>query len=129
MQLALQITALPNAWFNDIRIWTSIASILSLGVIFHIQWIEHSRLRNPNGVVLFYWLLLIVAYGIKLRSLISQKIYLDSLPYFVTFCVTFGLSVVEFALEWLVPKRKSAYDALGDEDECPVEYATVFSIL
>lgn len=41
----------------------------------------------------------------------------------------FGLSITEFGLEWLVPKRRSAYDALGDEDECPVEYATVFSIL
>ncbi len=28
-----------------------------------------------------------------------------------------------------MPKKKSAYHALEDEDECPVEYATVFSIL
>lgn len=129
LQLAFQVIALPNAWFGDIRFWTSILTILSLGVIFHIQWIEHSRLRNPNGVVLFYWLLLNVVFSIKLRSLIAQKIYQESLPYFVAFCVCFGLSLVEFALEWLVPKRKSAYDALGDEDECPVETATVFSIL
>jgi hypothetical protein len=43
--------------------------------------------------------------------------------------VGFGLSWVEFGLEWLVPKKKSAYQALEDEDECPIEYATVFSIL
>lgn len=28
-----------------------------------------------------------------------------------------------------MPKNKSAYHKIGDEDECPVEYATVFSIL
>lgn len=37
--------------------------------------------------------------------------------------------MVEFGLEWLVPKQKSEYHALEDEDECPIEYATVFSIL
>jgi len=36
---------------------------------------------------------------------------------------------LEFLLEWLVPKKKNTYDALGEENECPVEYATIFSIL
>jgi ATP-binding cassette subfamily C (CFTR/MRP) protein 1 len=79
--------------------------------------------------VLFYWLFLLIAWSVKLRSLISQQIYDEHLPYFIAYCVGFGLSWVEFGLEWLVPKKKSAYDALGDEDECPIEYATVFSIL
>ncbi len=116
-------------WYKDIRFWTNITLFLSLGVIFSIQWLEHTRLRNPNGVVLFYWLLLIIALAIKTRSLISQHIYKTDLGYFITFCISLGLSIVEYTLEWLVEKRKSAYDALGDEDECPVEYATVFSIL
>jgi ATP-binding cassette subfamily C (CFTR/MRP) protein 1 len=98
-------------------------------VIFWIQWLEHARLRNANGVVLFYWLLLLVALSVKLRSLISQQVYAESPPYFTCYCVGYGLSWVEFCLEWLVPKKKSAYDALGDEDESPIEYATVFSIL
>jgi len=102
---------------------------LSLGVIFTIQWLEHDRLRNPNGVVLFYWLFILIALSVKLRSLISQQIYAGHLPYFIAYCVGYGLSWAEFGLEWLVPKKKSAYHAIGDEDECPVEYATVFSIL
>jgi ABC-type multidrug transport system fused ATPase/permease subunit len=61
--------------------------------------------------------------------LISQQIYAKSLPYFVTYTVGFGLSVAEFFLEWLWPKKNSAYDALVDEEECPAEYATVFSRL
>jgi ABC-type multidrug transport system fused ATPase/permease subunit len=61
--------------------------------------------------------------------LISQQLYVTDLPYFVTYCVGFGLSVVEFFFEWLWPKKNSTYEALVDEEECPVEYATVFSLL
>ncbi|KAI9746617.1 MAG: hypothetical protein M1818_000330 [Claussenomyces sp. TS43310] len=128
-QLLFQILNYTDVWVGDFRFWTSILTVMSLGVIFTIQWLEHPRLRNPNGVVLFYWLFLLIAFAVKLRSLISQQLYHRHLPYFVAYCIGFGLSIVEFGLEWLVPKKKSAYDALGDEDECPVEYATVFSIL
>ena len=129
LQLAFQVLNYPEVWAGDFRFWTSVLTIISLGVIFTIQWLEHSRLRNPNGVALFYWLFLLISWSVKLRSLISQQIYDQHLPYFVAYCVGFGLTWVEFGLEWLVPKKKSAYHALGDEDECPIEYATVFSIL
>ena len=129
LQACLQIRALPGVWFRDFRFWTSIATLCSLFVIGSVQYMEHWRSRQPNGVVLFYWLLLLMAFGVKLRSLISQRAFLNRLPYFVTFCVSFGLATLEFALEYAVPKKQSAYDALGDEDECPIEYADVFSIL
>lgn len=104
-------------------------TILSLLVIFTIQWLEHSRLRNANGVVLFYWLFLLIAFSVKLRSLISQHLYSDNKPYFIVYCVGFGLSIVEFAFEWLWPKKNDAYEALVEDGECPIEYATVFSLL
>lgn len=129
LQACLQIEALPGVWFGDFRFWTSIVTLLSLAIISVVQYLEHWRSRQPNGVVLFYWLFLLIAYGVKLRSLISQQTFRTRLPYFITFCVTFGLATIEFALEYLVPKKQSAYDALGDEDECPIEYADVFSIL
>ncbi|KAF7881233.1 uncharacterized protein EAF02_007124 [Botrytis sinoallii] len=129
VQLVIQILNYPDVWAGDFRFWTSLIQIASLGFIFTIQWLEHTRLRNPNGVVLFYWLLLNIAYAVKLRSLISQQIYHEHLPYFIAYCVGFGLSLIEFGLEWLVPKKQSVYSALEDEDECPLEYATVFSIL
>lgn len=129
LQLVFQILSYPDVWAGDFRFWTSVLTILSLGVIFTIQWLEHTRLRNPNGVVLFYWLFLLIAWSVKLRSLISQQIYANHLPFFVAYCVGFALAGLEFGLEWLVPKKKSAYQALEDEDECPIEYATVFSIL
>ncbi|KAK0126799.1 hypothetical protein ONS95_008378 [Cadophora gregata] len=129
LQLLFQVLNYPDVWAGDFRFWTSILTILSLGVIFTIQWLEHDRLRNPNGVVLFYWLFLLIAWSVKLRSLVSQQVYHHHLPYFVAYCVGFGLSWVEFALEWLVEKKTSDYHAIGDDEECPVEYATVFSIL
>lgn len=129
VQAGLQIQALPALWSGDFRFWTSILTLGSFAVIGCIQYLEHWRSRQPNGVVLFYWLLLLIAYGVKLRSLISQKSFDNRLAYFVTFCVTFALAALEFALEYWVPKKQSAYDALGDEDECPIEYADVFSML
>lgn len=129
VQLVFQVINYPEVWAGDFRFWTSVLAIISLSVIFSIQWIEHTRLRNPNGVVLFYWLFLLIAWSAKLRSLISQQIYADYTPYFVAYCLGYAAAWVEFGLEWLVPKKKSAYHALEDEDECPVEYATVFSIL
>ncbi|KAI9837542.1 MAG: hypothetical protein M1819_007193 [Sarea resinae] len=129
LQAALQIEYYPGVWVGDFRFWTSVLTIISLGVIFSVQYLEHARERQPNGVVLFYWLFLLIAFGVKLRSLVSQNIYRTHLPYFVTFCVSLGLAVLELVLEWLVPKKLNAYDALGDDDECPIEYANVFSLL
>lgn len=129
LQACLQIEALPGIWFGDFRFWTSIITLCSIAVIGWVQYLEHWRSRQPNGVVLFYWLLLLIAYGVKLRSLISQQAFHNRIAYFATFCFAFGLAALEFALEYLVPKKQSAYDALGDEDECPIEYADIFSML
>lgn len=129
LQACLQIEALPDIWFGDFRFWTSILTLCSLFVIGTVQYLEHWRCRQPNGVVLFYWLFLLMVLGVKFRSLISQQAFDNRLAYFTTFCISFGVAALEFALEYLVPKKQSLYDALGDDDECPIEYADVFSIL
>ncbi|KAI1085814.1 P-loop containing nucleoside triphosphate hydrolase protein [Whalleya microplaca] len=131
VQLAIQIVNFPGIWYGDFRFLTTLLTLLSLGVVFAIQWLEHNRMRNANGVVLFYWLLLLIAYAVKLRSMVSQQIYKNNLPYFVAYTVGFGFSAVEFLLEWLWPKKASAYEALIDDEgeECPAEYATIFSRL
>jgi ATP-binding cassette, subfamily C (CFTR/MRP), member 1 len=129
VQAVLQTQQLADVWYEDFRFWSTIINLVSLVVISYVQYVEHWRSRVSNGVVLTYWLFLICVYGVKLRSLVSQELHKQYLPYFVTFAIGLGLSVVEFVLEWLVPKRVSAYDALGDEDECPIEYASIFSIL
>ncbi|KAL6250098.1 ATP-binding cassette glutathione S-conjugate transporter ycf1 [Rhinocladiella similis] len=129
LQTAFQVHDLPGIWYQDIRFYTSVATIASLVIISSIQYHEHWRSRNPNGVVLFYWVFLILTYAVKLRSLVARDAEKDRLPYFVAFNVSLGLAIAEFVLEYFVPKKQSAYDALGAEDECPYEYADVFSIL
>ncbi|EEH23283.2 hypothetical protein PABG_05494 [Paracoccidioides brasiliensis Pb03] len=129
LQATLQVETLPKIWFGDVRFWTTILILSSLGVIYTVQYYEHWRSRQPNGVVLFYWLFLTIVYAVKLRSLVSRQLYRTQLPYFVTFVVGLALSITEFALEYLFKKKQSAYDVLGDEDECPYEYADIFSVL
>ncbi|KAJ5319183.1 hypothetical protein MYU51_013685 [Penicillium brevicompactum] len=129
LQAAIQVESEPKAFHADFRFWSSILIIVSLGVITSVQYFEHWRSRQPNGVVLFYWLFFIIAYAVKLRSLVARKEYVHSLPYFVCVNVSLGLALFEFVLEYFVPKKQSAYDALGDEDECPYNYADIFSVL
>ncbi|KAJ9304029.1 hypothetical protein DTO217A2_6481 [Paecilomyces variotii] len=129
LQASIQIESLPGIWPADFRFWTSVLTFASLLVIFTVQYYEHWRSRQPNGVVLFYWVFFLLANGVKLRSLVARKAYHDRLPYFVSFNVSVGLALLEFILEYFVPKKQSAYDALGDEDECPYEYADIFAVL
>ena len=129
VQAVIQMTEFRGIWLGDFRFWTTIINLVSLAVICCVQVVEHRRTRVANGVVLLYWLFLVIAYGIKVRSLISQHIHKNNVAYFIVFTIGVALSFLEFGLEWLVPKRMSAYDALGDEDECPIEYASIFSIL
>ena len=131
VQLAFQIASYGSLWACDFRSYTTFLTIASLAVVFAIQHAEHFRLRHANGVVLFYWLLLLIALSVKLRSLISQKLYITNEGYFITYCAGYGLSWVEFLIEWLWPRKLRDYEILGEEDgdECPVEYATVFSKL
>jgi len=129
VQAALQMEYLKDVWARDFRFWTSVVTIASLVVIAYIQYVEHWRSRNANGVVLFYWLLFLIAYAVKLRSLVAQQLHHQHLAYFAVFCASVALATVAFVLEWLVPKRMSDYDMLGDDDECPYEYADIFSVL
>lgn len=117
--------------YTDFRIATTLLLLASFAVIFAIQHLEHSRIRHANGVVLFYWAFLMIAQSVKLRSLISQQLYKHEEGYFISYCVGFGLSAAEFLVEWLWPRigTPSSYQAIAEEDECPVEYATVFSKL
>jgi ATP-binding cassette, subfamily C (CFTR/MRP), member 1 len=129
LQAALQIEYLGSIFVSDFRFWSTILIIISAAVILYVQYIEHYRSRVPSGAVLFYWLFLIIALTIKFRSLLARDVQHEHLAYFVSFTVGFGLACIEFILEYLIPKKQNAYDALGDEFECPFEYADIFSKL
>ncbi|KAJ5759824.1 Metal resistance protein YCF1 [Penicillium odoratum] len=129
LQAAIQAETNPKNFWVDFPFWSSVLTFASLGVIYAVQYFEHWRSRQPNGVVLFYWLFFIISYGIKLQSLVSRKEYHTNLAYFICINVSLGLALLEFVLEYFVPKKQSAYDALGNEDECPYNYADIFSVL
>ena len=128
-QACLYIEDLGSSWHTDFRFWACVLGLCGLSVIGAVQYVEHWRSRQPNGVVLFFWLLLIIVQAVKLRSLISRNAHHYRITFFVAHCLGLALAITEFVLEYLVPKRKSVYDALGDEDECPIEYADIFSVL
>lgn len=129
LQAALQIQYYPEVWLKDVRFWSTVSILVSLFFVYAAQYVEHDRSRVPNGVVLFYWLFFIGAYGYKLYSLVAQDMYEKHLAYFVAFSVSTGLAIVEFVLELFVDKAKSEYQAPGVENECPYEHANVFSVL
>ncbi|KAI9791941.1 MAG: hypothetical protein M1816_003210 [Peltula sp. TS41687] len=128
-QAVLQIKSYGFMGLGDFRVLTTFLIIASLLVIFSIQYLEHFRSRTPNGVVLFYWLFLLIVYAVKLRSLISRHVYERHIPFFIIFCIGLGLATLEFLLELVISKEQSPYHALEDEAECPIEYANVFSRL
>ncbi|KAE8553094.1 hypothetical protein EYB25_004473 [Talaromyces marneffei] len=128
-QAILQLVSNAQLYIADFRFWANVWTLASLAVIFAVQYFEHWRSRQPNGVVLFYWVFFIIAHGIKLRSLVTREVFRYHLPYFIVITISVALAIVEFILEYLVPKKQSAYDTLGKEDECPFEYADIFSVL
>jgi ATP-binding cassette subfamily C (CFTR/MRP) protein 1 len=71
----------------------------------------------------------LISLAVKLRSLISQQIYTTNLTYFAVYSIGCALSVSAFLAEWIWPRHDDRYDALVDEEECPLETATIFSRL
>ena len=61
LQACLQIEAMGGLWYGDFRFWTSIITLVSLVVIGTVQYREHRRSGQPNGVVLYFWLLVLIA--------------------------------------------------------------------
>ena len=128
-QSCLLIETLNDFWYQDLRFWAFILGLCALCVIGAVQYVEHWRSRQPNGVVLFFWLLFVVLQVGKLRSTISRGLYHDDVPTFATSCLVLALAITEFILEYFVVKRRSVYEALGGQNECPIEYADIFSVL
>lgn len=131
LRMTIQIANRPYLWPYHIHLWMSVFVIASLVVIFVLQYLEHGRSQSTNYVVVLYWPLILLAFAMKLRSMISRRVFEDDLLYFITHCLGFGLTCVEFGLVWLVQKTRG-YDALADDDienECPSERASIFSLL
>jgi ATP-binding cassette, subfamily C (CFTR/MRP), member 1 len=124
VQCFIEFASYPDVSLGDVRFWTTVLQIGSLGVIFTIHELEHERLRVPSGAVLFYWLFYIVVSTITTRSLYIRQ---SHQALFALTAINVILSVIVFILETFVPKRQSVYRLVGDEKELPSEYSHVFS--
>lgn len=123
----LQLKTYSHA-FNDIRFWTTALQVASLGIVFAIHELEHERSRVPSGTVLVYWLFYLGTTAIKIRSLYTQN-FTKHESLFAMVATNFVLAFFVFVLELAVPKKQSVYRRLGDEKECPGEYANIFSTM
>lgn len=130
LQAALWKVNNPHEWLDSLRFWTNLLIVLSLVVILVVQGLEHSRLRHASGVVLFYWLFFLIAFGVKVCLSAVYHLYDNQPLNFIASCMSLGLAALKFALElqWLAPKT-GGYVVLGDRDENPIEQASIFAAL
>ncbi|EPS42616.1 hypothetical protein H072_3436 [Dactylellina haptotyla CBS 200.50] len=117
-----------QSWAVDISFYTSLLSMVAIGIAFAIHHFEHFRKPISSGILLFFWLFYILLYGVRLQNYIETQEYETRLPLFIVFTVSFGFIVTVFVLEWVGPKPKHAYDAIEDEN-CPIAESNIFSIL
>lgn len=123
-------------WQYDVFYWSALLKVLATLFAFSLHHLEHIRNSSPvpSGVLLFYWLGMMLVDGIKEYGMIDADVS-HQLLYFILFSVVLGGEVLIFALEYLVPKGTKEYHLLHQgeaEDEdgaetCPADYADIFS--
>ncbi|KAI9475895.1 MAG: multi drug resistance-associated protein MRP [Benjaminiella poitrasii] len=121
---------------NDGMDWIDNAQILTLGVsmlvllfVTALHYVEYTRNRVASGVLLFYWLFVIIVNCIKLRTYIMNGDQYNDPTQFRFFAMNSVLAVVIFILE-NIERPKSQYIMLEeDELDSPEEKADIFSRL
>ncbi|KAI8975515.1 multi drug resistance-associated protein MRP [Mycotypha africana] len=116
-------------WIENAQILMKGMSVLVMLFVIALHQIEYTRNRISSGVLLFYWLFVIIVDGIKLRTrYLNDDQYTDSTQ-FGFFTVSFFLSCTIFILENL-PRPKSQYIMLEeDELDSPEERTNIFGRL
>ncbi|KAK9467404.1 P-loop containing nucleoside triphosphate hydrolase protein [Lipomyces arxii] len=124
-----QIDVYPDA-LMDLRIYATVLNFFAYLVAMYLHHLEHNRARYANGVLLFYWLFVVISDMVRLAGFINREAHLQTPGFLSTFGFQFILSITVFVLEAFVPKARSSYSALIDEmDESPLDSANVFSRL
>ncbi|KAK9451809.1 P-loop containing nucleoside triphosphate hydrolase protein [Limtongia smithiae] len=114
----------------DLRIYATVLNFFGLLVAMYMHHLEHNRARFANGVLLFYWIFVILTDAVRLVGFVNREAHLSNPAFVSTFGFTFILSIVIFVLEAFVPKARSGYEALADEaDESPLDRANILSRL
>ncbi|KAK7208586.1 P-loop containing nucleoside triphosphate hydrolase protein [Myxozyma melibiosi] len=114
----------------DVRLYAAVLSFFGYLVALYLHHLEHNRMRYANGVLLFFWLFVVLADGIRLVSFVNREAHILYPQFITAFGFSFILSIITFVLEAFVPKAKSSYEVLAQEgDESPLDRANLFSRL
>ncbi|RUS27181.1 ABC transporter transmembrane region-domain-containing protein [Jimgerdemannia flammicorona] len=115
--------------FHNIQVYAVVANLMATLFALVLHHFEFTRSRLSSTVLLFYWLLVIIVDGVKLRTLIGLGHHNSELGLFMTFTTSYILSFCMFVLE-SISKPKSEYLLIDeDQNECPEETANIFSRL
>ncbi|CDH53086.1 abc metal ion [Lichtheimia corymbifera JMRC:FSU:9682] len=116
--------------------WIRNAQVLAQGVNVFIllfatgmHHLEYTRNRIASAVLLFYWMFVLFANVVKLRTLLMMHQHELDPTRFILFATSASLGAVMFVLE-NVPRPKSQYVMLEeDEHECPEPNTNIFGRL
>ncbi|KAK9456107.1 P-loop containing nucleoside triphosphate hydrolase protein [Dipodascopsis uninucleata] len=115
---------------TDIRIYSTVLNFFAVMVAGILHHVEHSRSRVANGVLLFYWLFVVLTDIARLITFTNREAHLSTPGFISTFGLSFILSISVFVLEAFISKPKSGYEALVEEtEENPLDRANIFSRL
>jgi ATP-binding cassette, subfamily C (CFTR/MRP), member 1 len=124
-------------WQRDVFVWSALLKVFVTGLAFSLHHLEHVRNASPVacGVLLLYWLGIIVVDAIKEYEIIIADVVHKQRLYFVVFSFVLAGEVLIFCLEYFVPRTGRAYRQLLQSEEeddgaepCPESYADIFSV-
>ncbi|KAI7889943.1 multi drug resistance-associated protein MRP [Mucor mucedo] len=125
----LSILDVGIEWINDAQILSQALTILVLIFVTGLHHIEYTRNRVSSATLLFFWLFVLAADGVKLRTRIMNHDYDTNAIQFALFSLSYALSLVIFALE-NKDRPKSQYIMLEeDEHDSPEEKTNIFGRL
>ncbi|KAI8377534.1 multi drug resistance-associated protein MRP [Radiomyces spectabilis] len=140
--MLLLLTTGANLWLASLRSddWIDNAQLLAhafnvfvLLFVVALHHVEYTRNRISSAVLLFYWLFVIIADGIKLRALLMMDQPSTDPAQFVLFAVSYGLALVIFVFENLNRPKKQYImleeDELDPQNECPEAHTNIFGNL
>ncbi|KAF7729547.1 hypothetical protein EC973_004221 [Apophysomyces ossiformis] len=118
-----------DRWIDNVQILSKGINLLFMFFVVGLHHLEYTRNRISSAVLLFYWMFVLIADSIKLRTLLLMNEPAINPTQFGLFAVSFALSFVIFILENL-NRPKSQYVMLEeDEHDSPEMNTNIFGRL
>lgn len=123
-QLILVLSALKDHELKDLAVSTPVLSALALLIGLWLHYVENFKSRIPSGILLFYWLFVVIFGTLKVANLTVRSLY--GTTYLTSIFVAINALFI-LLLESAIPRkfRTSAYSQLVAKS--PYDTANVFS--